>query len=80
MSYSYYYSQGCYSEEGDIVVLCAYLGQLLKVRDALSGEVAVVIDDRDLVALADQDDGGEDHAVDDKAVTVEQVAVSKRVR
>lgn len=70
-------SQGCYSQEGDIVVLCAYLGQLAHVRDALSSEVAVVIDDRDQTALADQE---VDHEVDpalDNAV--ERVRVDKRV-
>jgi len=30
-------------------------GQLAKVRDALASEVAVVIDDRDQMALADQE-------------------------
>ena len=59
------------------MVLCAYLGQLAKVRDALSKEVAVVIDDRDLVALADQEDG---QVLTDEAVAVERVNVSKRVR
>ena len=71
-------SQGCYSQEGDIVILCAYLGQLAKVRDALSDEVAVIIDDRDLAALDDQ--GGDDAlGAGDETVAVEQVKVSKRV-
>jgi hypothetical protein len=66
-------SQGCYSQEGDIVVLCAYLGQLAKVRDALSHEVAVVIDERDQAALEDHE--GEK----DLVVGIEHVKVSKRV-
>jgi hypothetical protein len=36
------------------VVLCAYLGQLAKLRDALANEVAIVIDERDQAALADK--------------------------
>ena len=68
------YRQGCYSQEGDIVVLCAYLGQLAKVRDALSDSVAVVIDERDQRELADREEEKEDDAV------VEHVKVSKRVR
>ncbi|KAF6760156.1 hypothetical protein DFP72DRAFT_1063222 [Ephemerocybe angulata] len=52
----YLLRQGCYSQEGDIVVLCAYLGQLAKVRDALRGLVAVVIDERDQTELADCDE------------------------
>ena len=71
------HSQGCYSQEGDIVVLCAYLGQLAHVRDALAGEVAVVIDDRDQVALADQEAEKDDAS--DPCSVVEHVAVAKRV-
>ena len=67
--------QGCYSQEGDIVVLCAYLGQLAKVRDALSDTVAVVIDERDQADLADHE---EDRGSGDDTL-VEHVKVSKRV-
>lgn len=70
------FSQGCYSQEGDIVVLCAYLGQLAKVRDALADSVAVIIDERDQQELADQED---EKSVDDDS-HVEHVKVSKRVR
>jgi hypothetical protein len=71
------FSQGCYSQEGDIVVLCAYLGQLMKVRDALSQEVAVVIDERDQAALDDQD--GEESKETDFQIDVEHIKVAKRV-
>lgn len=60
------------------MVLCAYLGQLAHVRDALASEVAVVIDDRDQVALADQEAEKEDDA--DLVGAVERVRVSQRVR
>jgi hypothetical protein len=73
-------SQGCYSQDGDIVVLCAYLGQLARVRDALATQVAVVIDDRDQMALADQE--SEEDAEDispDIAPAVEHINVAKRV-
>jgi hypothetical protein len=56
------------------VVLCAYLGQLAKVRDALSDTVAVVIDERDQADLADHEDRGSDDET-----LVEHVKVSKRV-
>ncbi|KAJ7651473.1 hypothetical protein DFH06DRAFT_1207067 [Mycena polygramma] len=69
--------QGCYSEEGDIVVLCAYLGQLARVRDALGNEVAVIIDGRDKENLAEQEEELEDRA--DQA-QVERIQVTKRVR
>lgn len=70
-------SQGCYSQEGDIVVLCAYLGQLAHVRDALSSEVAVVIDGRDQTALADQE--ADDEVNNTLDIAVERVRVDKRV-
>ena len=70
-------SQGSYSQEGDIVVLCAYLGQLAHVRDALSSEVAVVIDGRDQAALADQE--ADDEVNNTLDIAVERVRVDKRV-
>ncbi|KAF8070666.1 hypothetical protein FPV67DRAFT_1488261 [Lyophyllum atratum] len=70
--------QGCYSQEGDIVVLCAYLGQLARVRDALADSVAVVIDERDQADLAEQEDEQTAELLDDSRV--EHIKVSKRVR
>lgn len=58
-------------------VLCAYLGQLAKLRDALAKEVAVLIDDRDQAELAEQDEEKED--VMAPQPSVERVAVSRRV-
>jgi len=69
--------QGCYSRDGDIVVLCAYLGQLARVRDALAGDVAVIIDERDQIALAQQEDDNDD--AQDSISGVERIQVSKRV-
>lgn len=70
-------SQGPYSSEGDIVVLCAYLGQLAHVRDALSDKVAVVIDERDQQQLAVNEDERED--INGNAPSIEHVEVSHRV-
>ncbi|KAJ6587167.1 hypothetical protein DFH09DRAFT_248112 [Mycena vulgaris] len=73
----YLLRQGCYSEEGDIVVLCAYLGQLARVRDALGNEVAVIIDGRDKENLAEQ----EEEVIEDlDGPQVTHVQVTKRVR
>ncbi|KAF9555859.1 P-loop containing nucleoside triphosphate hydrolase protein [Agrocybe pediades] len=73
----YLLRQGCYSNEGDIVVLCAYLGQLARLRDALASQVAVVIDERDQTALDDQEsESGQGQG----QPNVERVSVSKRVR
>jgi hypothetical protein len=68
--------QGSYSQDGDIVVLCAYLGQLARVRDALATQVAVVIDDRDQMALADQES---EEDAEDISPAVEHINVAKRV-
>ena len=60
------------------MVLCAYLGQLAKVRDALSHEVAVVIDERDEIALAEREDDDEKEEIN-ASINVDRIAVSKRV-
>ncbi|KAF9227364.1 hypothetical protein BS17DRAFT_747823 [Gyrodon lividus] len=75
----YLLRQGCYSTEGDIVVLCAYLGQLARLRDALASEVAVIIDERDQAALDDHE-GDKDDELDALAGSFEHVKVTKRVR
>lgn len=71
------FRQGCYSQEGDIVVLCAYLGQLAKLRDALASKVAIVIDDRDQQDLAERE---AEKVEDYQDSYVEHVQVSRRVR
>ena len=44
----YFLKQGPYDGAGDIAVLCAYLGQLQKVKAALRHlEVSVSVDERD---------------------------------
>lgn len=69
----YFLRQGEYSGQGDIAVLCAYLGQLQKVRQALKDlKIAVAIDERDEQELARQ-------GLDDE-VPFEQVEVARRVR
>ena len=58
------------------MVLCAYLGQLAKVRDALHNLVAVVIDERDQKELAEREE-----EVDEirQETLVEHVKISSRV-
>ncbi|KAG8902433.1 hypothetical protein FRC01_009576, partial [Tulasnella sp. 417] len=72
-----YRKQGKYTRQGDIVVLCAYLGQLAKVRKLLSNEVATVIDERDAVQLINHEDN--DEAAEILVDSAEQVQVSKRI-
>lgn len=51
----YFLRQGSYSGPGDIAVLCAYLGQLQKVRAALRDlKITVSLDERDAAELTRQ--------------------------
>lgn len=51
----YFLKQGSYNGPGDIAVLCAYLGQLQKVRAALRDlKISVSLDERDQEQLARQ--------------------------
>lgn len=66
----YFMKQGVYNQSGDIAVLCAYLGQLQKVRAALRNQkVAVTLDERDAEELARQ---GLDDDAEFKEVLVTQ--------
>ncbi|KAI6157793.1 hypothetical protein BKA82DRAFT_4061548 [Pisolithus tinctorius] len=73
----YLLRQGCYSGDGDIVVLCAYLGQLARLRDALAGDVVTVIDERDQAELADRE---AEIDSDDEATAIDHLQVTKRVK
>lgn len=68
----YFLQQGVYDGAGDIAVLCAYLGQLTRVRAALRDlKIAVTINERDAEQLARQ--GIEED------VEYEEVAVARHV-
>ena len=71
----YFLRQGAYNEPGDIAVLCAYLGQLQKVKQALADlKVTVALDERDQAQLALQ--GAE--CLEDNVIV--DVSASRRVR
>ena len=59
-------------------MLCAYLGQLARLRDALRNEVAVIIDERDQADLNDREDESDSQGAGE--VVIERVNVTKRVR
>ncbi|KAH9923478.1 uncharacterized protein BXZ73DRAFT_50943 [Epithele typhae] len=70
----YFLRQGCYNAEGDIAVLCAYLGQLQKVRAALAGlKITVALDERDQDQLVRQ-------GIDEEQAEFEEVLVAKHLR
>ncbi|KAG8730710.1 hypothetical protein FRC11_006011, partial [Ceratobasidium sp. 423] len=65
--------QGCYNKPENIVVLAAYLGQILKIRKKLEGIVNTVIDERDAELL-------ERHAIgQEETATVQQVQLSNQI-
>lgn len=69
----YFLRQGDYNAPGDIAVLCAYLGQLQKVRQALREvRIAVTMDERDAEQLARKDMNEE--------TTADDVVVAQHVR
>ncbi|KAK7060167.1 hypothetical protein VNI00_000931 [Paramarasmius palmivorus] len=69
----YFLKQDAYSAPGDIAVLCAYLGQLQKVRSALKDlRISVSLDERDSDDLVRQ--GMEDEH------TIEEVVVARHIR
>ncbi|KAH9478522.1 NFX1-type zinc finger-containing protein 1 [Psilocybe cubensis] len=69
----YFLKQDMYSGPGDIAVLCAYLGQLQKVRQALKDlKIAVSVDERDETQLLQQ--GLEEEGA------FEEVVVAKHIR
>src|SRR5260221_14481780 len=72
----YFLRQGEYNSQGDIAVLCAYLGQLQKLRAALrSLKVTVAVDERDEAQLVRQ--GLQD---ENETPSIEEVEVAKHVR
>ncbi|KAG8957841.1 hypothetical protein FRC03_009761 [Tulasnella sp. 419] len=75
----YFLRQGCYSGERDIIVLCAYLGQLSLIKKALSKEVITVIDERDAAQLVDHEENADPSSLISPDVATEMVNVSKRV-
>ncbi|CAH1759698.1 5746_t:CDS:10, partial [Entrophospora sp. SA101] len=55
-----YFIKNGYKKPGAIAVLTPYLGQLMKLRDALSESITVVIDERDRQNIEDFTEDGED--------------------
>jgi hypothetical protein len=59
-----YFVRNGYTKPDDIAVLTPYLGQMIKIRDALAKSFVVVIDERDAQDIAEieerQDDGNKD--------------------
>ncbi|CAG8508889.1 3900_t:CDS:10 [Acaulospora colombiana] len=72
-----YFIRNGYSKSEQIAVLTPYLGQMIKIRDALSGSFVVVIDDRDNDAITDFQDSQDDNADRQNQQESESVASRK---
>lgn len=74
-----YFSQGVYARPGSIAVLCMYLGQLAKLRDALrTSKINVALDSRDEEELRNRE--GDAEPVDVHAqVELSEVRVTDQV-
>jgi hypothetical protein len=73
-------SQGVYTKPRSIVVLCMYLGQLSKLREAFaSSRVTVTLDSRDQEALLDKE-GDKDTAETSDSAVVHNVQLHHQVR
>ena len=55
-----YFVRNGYTKQDDIAVLTPYLGQMMKLRDALKATFTVVIDERDSKDLAEMEDDSEE--------------------
>ncbi|KIY70900.1 hypothetical protein CYLTODRAFT_391263 [Cylindrobasidium torrendii FP15055 ss-10] len=72
----YFLKQGPYSGKGDIAVLCAYLGQLVRVRKVFrDARLSVSVDERDQEAL--EREGQAEELAD---VKFENVEIAKHIR
>ncbi|THU97835.1 P-loop containing nucleoside triphosphate hydrolase protein [Dendrothele bispora CBS 962.96] len=69
-----------YSNDGDIVVLVGYLGQLVRVREALAEMVTVVIDERDQKELDDRANDESSDADEPSQPLVQRNKLSRYVR
>ena len=59
--------------------MCAYLGQLARLRDALAGKVVVVIDQQDQAALDDREGDQDDTGDAILTTSIQRVKVMSRV-
>ena len=71
-----YFVRNGYTKEDDIAVLTPYLGQMMKLRDALKATFTVVIDERDSQNLAEMED--DDDEKPEGADVVENISTATK--
>ncbi|CAG8609789.1 6792_t:CDS:10, partial [Diversispora eburnea] len=72
-----YFVRNGYTKPEQIAVLTPYLGQMLKIKEALSKSFAVVIDERDSEQLTDLEEDGDTDQVD---LSHDTISVASRKR
>jgi hypothetical protein len=79
-----YFVRNGYTKPEDIAVLTPYLGQMIKIRDALSKSFVVVIDERDAQDIADmeekRDNKSKDNLKGKDNIDGDQSATSKSLK
>ena len=73
-----YFVRNGYTKQDDIAVLTPYLGQMMKLRDALKTRFTVVIDDRDSQDLAELEDDNEDEDEKTESNVVKNISVATK--
>ncbi|CAG8640251.1 1615_t:CDS:10 [Funneliformis mosseae] len=72
-----YFVRNGYTKEDDIAVLTPYLGQMMKLRDALKATFTVVIDERDSQDLAEMEDDDDEESPESNVVGNISIATKK---
>ncbi|CAG8498535.1 6255_t:CDS:10, partial [Acaulospora morrowiae] len=75
-----YFVRNGYAKAEQIAVLTPYLGQLIKIRDALASSFMVVIDERDSDALAKFQDQMEDNNQQEPSPKAEKRSIASKRR
>src|ERR1044072_6849306 len=71
-----YFVRNGYTKPDDIAVLTPYLGQMIKIREALAKSFVVVIDERDEQNLAEMEEQDEDDESYNKNHPVKDASVA----
>ncbi|RIA89999.1 hypothetical protein C1645_805971 [Glomus cerebriforme] len=78
-----YFVRNGYTKPDDIAVLTPYLGQMMKIRDALAKSFVVVIDERDEQDIAEieeeREGGGNDNVIDENIGVASTKSLNQQV-
>ncbi|GES76034.1 P-loop containing nucleoside triphosphate hydrolase protein [Rhizophagus clarus] len=72
-----YFVRNGYTKSDDIAVLTPYLGQMIKIRDALSKLFAVIIDERDALDITEMEEQHQQSGINSSNIETISVASKK---